>query len=111
MIQVEYYRGYNRIRVSGHADSGVYGHDLVCAAASTLVLTLMENVKRWEEDGKTRGTLMTVDSGEAEICAEVKAFFRLDAMRIFDAIEAGFEVLAREYPDYIRIVKKEPAPV
>ena len=44
MIQVTYYKSYNRVTVEGHALSGAPGHDLVCAGASTLAYTLAANV-------------------------------------------------------------------
>ena len=44
MIQVIYYRQYNRVTVEGHAGSGPDGHDLVCSAVSALALTLAGNV-------------------------------------------------------------------
>ena len=43
-----------------------------------------------------------MDKGDAEIEVNPKAYFRLSIMQILDAICAGFEVLAREYPEYVR---------
>lgn len=102
MIDVMYYRGFHRVVVKGHAGSAEIGRDLVCAGVSALVLTLAANVRRMEENGCTRHTIVTVDSGDAEIQVEPKAAFRLSIMQILDAICAGFEVLAREYPEYLR---------
>ena len=102
MIEINYHRGYHRITVRGHAGSAEEGKDLVCAAVSALVLTAAANVRRMEEKGCTYSTAVTVDKGDAEIQVNPKAYFRLSIMQILDAICAGFEVLAREYPEYVR---------
>lgn len=102
MIEIMYHRGYHRITVRGHAGSAEEGKDLVCAAVSALVLTAVVNVRRMEDKGCTYSTAVTVDKGDAEIEVNPKAYFRLSIMQILDAICAGFEVLAREYPEYVR---------
>lgn len=102
MIEINYYRGYHRITVRGHAGSAEEGKDLVCAAVTALVLTAAANVRRMEEKGCTYSTAVTVDKGDAELEVNPKAYFRLSIMQILDAICAGFEVLSREYPEYVR---------
>lgn len=102
MIEIHYYRGYHRITVRGHAGSAEEGKDLVCAAVSALVLTAAANVRRMEDKGCTYSTAVTVDKGDAELEVNPKAYFRLSIMQIMDAICAGFEVLSREYPEYVR---------
>ncbi len=37
---------YKRFTLSGHADSGPYGHDLVCAAVSALTIGTANNLSR-----------------------------------------------------------------
>ena len=102
MIEINYHRGYHRITVRGHAGSAEEGKDLVCAAVSALVLTAAAHVRRMEDKGCTYSTAITVDKGDAEIAVNPKAYFRLSIMHILDAICAGFEVLAKEYPEYVR---------
>ncbi len=49
MIEVEAYRQsdcWQGFRLSGHAESGPYGYDIVCAAVSALSLSVVNNVKR-----------------------------------------------------------------
>ncbi len=38
-------RSIERIEISGHAESGEYGKDLVCAAVSALVITFVNSVE------------------------------------------------------------------
>ena len=37
---------YNKFTLSGHAESGPYGHDLVCAAVSALTIGTANNLSR-----------------------------------------------------------------
>ena len=49
MIYANFIHDQNRIKqftLSGHAESGPYGHDLVCAAASALTIGTTNNLKR-----------------------------------------------------------------
>ena len=67
MIEVTYYRQYNRVTVKGHAGSGPEGHDLVCAAASALALTLAGNVSYMEAQEAVRNVIVNLNEGDTEI--------------------------------------------
>ena len=101
MIQVTYYKAYNRVTVEGHAQSGVPGHDLVCAGASTLAYTLAANVGRMEEMGLVRDAMATLDIGKAEISCRPKNKYASIVGAIFNSVCVGFELLAMNNPDYI----------
>ena len=101
MIQVTYYKSYNRVTVEGHALSGAPGHDLVCAGASTLAYTLAANVGRMEEMGLVRDAVATLEVGKAEISCRPKNKYTSIVGAIFNSVCAGFELLAMNNPDYI----------
>ena len=101
MIQVVYYRKYNRLTVNGHAHAGEPGHDLVCAACSALAYTLAANVGNMEANGHVRNVTVKMEPGDAEICCDVRSGSRMIVACIFEAICVGFEILARDYPQYI----------
>ena len=101
MIQVTYYRSYNRITIQGHAHSGEPGHDLVCAGVSTLAYTLAANVANLEANGHARNVNVKMESGDAEISCTVRSGAKAIVARIYEAICVGFEILARDYPQYI----------
>ena len=101
MIRVTYYRTYNRLTVEGHAHSGVPGHDLVCAGASTLVYTLAANVGNMEAKGNVRDVVVNLEPGWAEISCKPKSRYTAIVAIIFDAVCVGFELLARDNPQYI----------
>lgn len=101
MISVVYHRKYHRVTVKGHAYSGEVGHDLICAACSALTYTLAENVSNMESGGQTRNITVRLNLGDAEISCNPNSRFHSVVTMIFDAICAGFELLAANYPENI----------
>ena len=101
MIQVTYYRQYNRVTVEGHAGSGPEGHDLVCAAVSALALTLAGNVSYMEAQEAVRNVVIKLDEGNAEIQCTAYRRYRDSVEQIYRAICVGFELLATKYPENI----------
>lgn len=101
MIKVTYDRKHNRVVVKGHAHSGETGHDLVCASASILAYTLAANVTSAKANGYLRSGPVKLEVGDAEIRCMPRSRYKATMMLIFDAICAGFELLAKQYPDNI----------
>lgn len=102
MIQVTYHRQYCRVRIEGHAHSGEPGKDLVCAGVSALAYTLAANVANLESCGRARDVQVRLDNGDAEIACKPLGKFTAITELIFQAVCVGFEMLARQYPEYIR---------
>ena len=101
MITVVYHRDRNRVTVDGHAQSGEVGHDLVCASASILAHTLATLVENMEEAGQTRYPTIELEEGHALIYCSVANRYKPTVTFAFDAICAGFDLLAQSYPDNI----------
>ena len=101
MIQVTYYRQYNRVTVEGHAGSGPEGHDLVCAAVSALALTLAGNVAYMESQEAVYSSITKLEEGCAEIQCTPYRRYRDSVRQIFSSICVGFELLATKYPGNI----------
>ena len=101
MIKVIYYRQYNRVTVEGHAGAGPEGHDLVCASASALALTLAGNVSYMEAQEAVHSVIINLDSGNAEIQCTPYRRYKDSVQQIFRAICVGFELLATKYPENI----------
>lgn len=102
MIHVTYYRQYNRVTIEGHAGSGPEGHDLVCASASALALTLAGNVSYMEAQGAVRNVIADLGEGKAEIQCTAYRRYKDSVEQIFRAICVGFELLATKYPMNIK---------
>lgn len=100
MIEARYDEGTPALTVTGHAGSARYGRDLVCAAASILMLTL----ERALENKGMLGAESEKRSGYAKIiCVE-----RGESTReIFETIFAGYALLAEEWPEYVKTERTE----
>ena len=101
MIEVTYYRQYNRVTVEGHAGAGPEGHDLVCAAVSALALTMAGNVSYMEAQEAVHGVIIKLDEGNAEIQCTPYRRYKDSVAQIFRSICVGFELLATKYPSNI----------
>ena len=101
MIQAVYYRSYNRVTVTGHANSAEPGHDLVCASASMLAYTLAANVANMADAGQVRQPIIKNNEGDTEISCNPRHNLKNIVTLVFDSICIGFELLAHDYPEYI----------
>jgi len=54
MVEVRYRPYEPSLAVAGHAGAGAMGRDLVCAAVSALVLTMLENLPGYAKSGQAR---------------------------------------------------------
>ena len=102
MIQVTYYRSYNRLTVTGHAGSAEPGEDLVCASASMLAYTLAANVANMADSGQVRQPIIKTDAGDAEISCNPRHNLKASVTLIFDSVCVGFELLAHDYPEFVK---------
>lgn len=101
MIQIEYFRRKNRVKITGHANSGEVGHDLVCAGVSALAYTLAANVGNMEDMGQAKNVKVELETGNSFIkCKAVRGCEDM-VRRIFEAVCVGFELLATSYPKNI----------
>ena len=101
MIKVRYDRDENKLTVQGHAKSNTYGRDLVCAAASTLAVTMSVNVRFLADGGYVENPVIKLEEGYAEISCKAAANYAESVRQVFMSVCVGFEMLAAEYPDYI----------
>ena len=101
MVKVVYHRDLNRVTVEGHAKSGEAGHDLVCASASILAYTLASFVENMKDAGQVYNPTAELKEGDAVIYCSPPNKYRASVTLVFDSICAGFEILARDYPENI----------
>lgn len=110
MIKVSIYRnksGYiTAFELSGHADSGPHGHDLVCAAVSAVVFGMTNAVMKLSgiepiiDQGGQGGYLKVVLPSEVEDEPFKKATLLLEGMLI------SLITIERDYGQYISISEK-----
>ena len=101
MIKAVYERSKNKLTVEGHANSGEPGHDLICASASILVYTLASFAKNTHKARQNKKLVIKLNEGHAEVSFKAKPRFKVALTLVCDAICAGFELLARNYPENI----------
>ena len=101
MIKVIYHRDLNRVSVVGHAMSAEEGQDLVCASVSILVYTLASFVQNMKNAGQVYNPTAELKDGDALISCSPPNKFKRSVTLVFDSLCAGFEILARDYPDNV----------
>jgi len=99
MTTVKYDRGSYAIEIKGHSGCGKAGHDLVCAAVSVLMWTLVDCVMadsaynaRWVKKEETPLSAVRCYPDK-----RVKSRCRA----IMDTIANGYALLAAHYPQYV----------
>lgn len=109
MIQVTVYRKANQIhafRISGHADSGPYGYDLVCAGVSAVTFGAVNAVM------KLCGTDLEIEQANEGGFLHVSLPNHLhnDVMEriqlLFEGMIISLETIEQEYSEFISIESK-----
>lgn len=103
MISVTYYRKLHRVHVTGHAETGEAGYDLVCAAATILMRTLVANVLELsaEERRYVRYPEWRLAEGEAwVVCKPVHRYASMVEL-IYDSVIRGFALLSEQFPEAV----------
>lgn len=101
MTKIIYDESNNVLEISGHAGAGEPGEDLVCAAVTILMRTLEASVM----DNRARlcPTVCHKD-GYARIQCNPAPRAKAKSKEIFTTIYRGYELLAQQYPEYVRTV-------
>lgn len=97
MIDIIYDRNKISLEITGHAESGEYGHDLVCAACSQSAYTFASAVFGMKELGHE--PKIKLACGESKV--SFKPYKENKNMVLFalDNIALGFKILANSYPE------------
>jgi uncharacterized protein YsxB (DUF464 family) len=105
MVEVTFERD-SRERLSsvfarGHAESGEYPHDLVCAAVSAVLQAAyagLQEVARLRFEGTRR-------RGNLRIKIPARSRGRADVAAIVATAEVALLQLARQYPKFVRVTR------
>lgn len=88
-----------RLTVKGHSGSGVKGEDVVCAAISSLLLTMLGGMEE-EFGAKVCGTL---EDGDCDVTITVPVEQAEPFRRTANIFEYGFRRLSETYPQFVRM--------
>lgn len=91
--------------ISGHAESGDYGHDLVCASVTTLAMTTGDNIWRL---AKVK-PLVEKDNGylKVELPLTLPKRSEETAQLLLEALENSLEMLTTDQHDFITFKTEE----
>ena len=99
MIRAVYDRSEHRLTVTGHAGKGGEGHDLLCAAASTLTYTLAAALIDLSAAGQISDPDARLRPGDTMLHCDSSHASRGAVLLTFDTIARGFALLSSRYPD------------
>lgn len=100
MVNIQYDTSKLQLRAEGHAEYAPVGQDIVCAAVSTLMLTLPLALN---ERGIRHEMHTDNDSGLMVIDAKPRADQRYPCLVVIETILTGLKELARSYPTHVTI--------
>lgn len=108
MIKISIFKEQNQINsfeISGHANSGPYGYDLVCAAVSAVSFGAVNAVIQM---CKIDLNIEQLDSGylSVEIPKHTEPEMKKKAQLIFEAMYISLQTIEREYNRFIQIIEK-----
>ncbi|WP_034986784.1 ribosomal-processing cysteine protease Prp [Liquorilactobacillus sucicola] len=107
MIKVRFFKSRQSrygFEITGHADSGVYGQDIVCAAVSALAISTINGLE------KLAHTDPKVDANEEEggylrVELNSQELSNSDAQLLLANLELGLQDIEKNYANYIRITE------
>ena len=99
MIKVIYNDGYTNLKITGHAGYADKGKDIVCASASSIILSSINLAIEFNNEVKYFD-----DSNKIEIINNTNDE---NVIKVFSNMITCLEDLEKQYPDNIKISKGE----
>ena len=97
-----------RMTAKGHAGSGPFGSDVVCAGMSTLFVTVAEVILEMRDDGKLqRDPEVQLCPGDVILGMEPTTAGMDKAQNLWDFLLTGCQMIADSYPQYVVITEAE----
>jgi hypothetical protein len=99
MIKVIYNKDFKNLKITGHAGYADKGKDIVCASASSIILSSINLAIEFNKDVK-----YTDDLNKIEIINNTNDE---NVTKVFSNMISCLEDLEKQYPDNIKISKGE----
>lgn len=103
MIKIEFNPKTYTLDVTGHAEHGEKGEDIVCAAISTLFYTLAEALYQSREM-LAEDMVFSDEDGNGHLSCKPKAEFEGNIARTYWTILVGFDLVAKNYEKNVEVV-------
>lgn len=105
MTTAQFIQDGNRffVSITGHADYGPPGADIVCSACSVLACTLVNIMANMDEDEIFSEFDSNIEGGDVRMKFTVKNDDDLSVVEdVIYTISTGFMLLEHQYPDNVR---------
>ena len=90
------------LKVEGHAGQAEKGQDIICASVSMLTYTVAQYAKwMYERHQLKRMPLIELEEGNSQVIIKPKREFMAKGLHAFFVGSMGFDLLARNYPEYV----------
>ena len=108
MIIAKFYQkprdGSIHMTLRGHAGAAPKGKDLICASATMTVYTLAQAVQFMFEQGMLKKKpKISIKEGKAAVIAVPQDECLAEVLHTFWVAQCGMHVLARNYPQYVKL--------
>ena len=108
MIVAKFYQkntyGSIHMNLKGHAKAAPKGEDLICASATMLAYTVAQAVQFMFEQGMLKKKpKIFIKNGEAVIVATPQDGCYAEVLHTFWVAQCGMHVLARNYPQNVKL--------
>ena len=100
MITVEFNPKTYTLDVTGHAEHGKKGEDIVCAAISTLFYTLAESLYV-SKHMLAEDIVFSDEDGNGHLSCKPKAEYEANVSLIYWTILNGFDIVSKNYKKYV----------
>ena len=102
MIDITFNPKTFELSLTGHANYGKKGEDIVCSAVSTLFYTLGQALIE-SEDMLMEAPILIDDDGNGFISCKPKAEFEGNIARTYWTILIGFQIIEQTYKEYLKL--------
>ena len=102
MINISFNPKTFELDVTGHAEHGKKGEDIVCAAISTLFYTLASSLYD-SKDMLAEDMVFSDEDGNGHIMCKPKAEYEANVSLIYWTILNGFQLVANEYKKNVEL--------
>ena len=107
-ITISRFDGCDTVEILGHAYAGPIGADLVCAGLSALAYAMVASLRREEAASSLERLSTLMEPGYVSVTVRAKPAKRARIRGMLDACLTGFSLLAKTYPENVRIYEKKP---
>lgn len=102
MINITFNPKTFTLDITGHAEHGKNGEDIVCSAISTLFYTLGESLYQ-SKQMMSEDIIFSDEDGNGHLSCKPKAEYEANVSLIYWTILTGFELVAKNYKNNVTL--------